>query len=109
LALFCQQNKNCYYYFDANLIRAQPHRVFYKLQDWLSLTSPLSEQYQLFSLTGHSRIGDSSKNMSSGHIIKQQSDYYSITLDVNLLQSAINETQVYQQVIIQHAIEALFS
>lgn len=106
LSQFCQQHKQQYYYYDANLIRIAPEETLQHIQNWLALSSPLSEQYQVFSLTGKAGAGDSSKNMQQGKIIKQQSNYDSLEIPKSLLKNIISETNKHREQIISHAIDA---
>ncbi len=107
LSRFCESYKNNYYYYDANLIRTDSKKSLKRIQKWLALTVPLSEKYQVFSLTGQSRVGDSSENMTKGQIIKQQTNYDEIEVPSQLLQTAIAETSRYRQLIIDQAIDSM--
>ncbi len=109
MAQFCEKYKNRYYYYDADLIRKDSENSLNCLQTWLSLETPLSEHYQVFSMTGRARMGDSSDNMTKGHIVKQQSDYDTIELPNKLLQQAQIESKHYRQLIIKNSIHSLTS
>lgn len=107
LAKFCERYKGCYYYYDADLIRSKPKHSLAQLQNWLSLESPLTEQYQMFSQTGQARAGDSSANMTKGKIIQQQTNYESIEIPADLLTSVHKETAQQRQLMIENSIESL--
>ena len=104
---FCEQNKNNYYYYDADLIRTKPEKSLTKIQKWLSLQTPLSEEYQVFSLTGQTRVGDSSHNMKRGKIIRQQTNYDDINIPSDLLNHIKIESERYRQQMINHAIDSM--
>ena len=107
LTQFCEKNKANYYYYDADLIRTNAEKSLAHIQNWLSLATPLSEEYQVFSLTGKPRVGDSSENMKKGRIVKQQTNYNAIEIPSHLLDKAVTETSQYRQQIISHAIDAI--
>lgn len=107
LADFCEKNKENYYYYDADLIRTDAEKSLTRIQNWLSLTTPLSEEYQIFSLTGKPRIGDSSDNMKKGRIVKNPTNYNAIEIPSHLLDKAVIETSKYRQQIISHAIDSI--
>jgi hypothetical protein len=107
LSQFCQQNKQQYYYYDADLIRTNTDKSLRRIEYWLSLTIPLKENYQLFSLTGQAKIGDSSENMKTGQIIQKQRNYDDIILPSHLLQRAEDISQHYRQHMINHAMDTL--
>ncbi len=109
LTQFCEQYKKQYYYYDADLIRSDSKKSLSRIQKWLSLSTPLAEEYQIFSLTGKPRVGDSSENMQAGHIVKQQSNYEEIIIEPKLLQKAVTETYKNRQIIIEHAIDSMIS
>lgn len=91
---FSQQYPQRYYYFDAELLRANTQSTLATLSQWLKLDSPLSEQYQRFTKTGVAGAGDTSPAISSGKVLNQANQYDAISLDADLLQQA---QQVYQQ------------
>ncbi len=103
LADFAQKYSSGFYYFDAELVRSEPQRLLPRLQQWLSLDSPLSEQYQIFSRTGQSRAGDSSANMQAGRIIKERTRYQNIDIPVSLLKPAEQDYQQCRQRILSNA------
>ncbi|MFK5985321.1 MAG: hypothetical protein QM479_07825 [Pseudomonadota bacterium] len=107
LAEFCKSNRDGYYYFDADIIRTSPEKILKAMQQWLSLSTPLTEQYQIFSQTGKPRAGDSSVNMKQGEIVKQQSSYADIEISEQLLQQVLATTQENKQFIKNYAIESL--
>jgi len=109
LVAFCERYKGKYYYYDADLIRNKPEKLLAAMQDWLSLNYPLKEQYQLFSQTGRMGAGDSSDNMKTGIIIKQQYHYNAIIIPINLLTQVIQETEQQRLFIINHAIAGVYS
>ena len=107
LVKFCEMNKSKYYYFDAELIRIDSEKILNYLQTWLSLDVALNDQYQMFSMTGKTRAGDSSENMTQGKIVQQNSNYDEIEIPDDLLQNAITKSQQAKQLIIAGAIEAI--
>ncbi len=107
LVSFCKCYHGQYYYYDADLIRNQPQKLLPIMKQWLSLNSALKEDYQLFSQTGCRRAGDSSENMKTGTIIKQQNNYKDIIVSQNLLNDVIKETEQQRLFIINHAIAAV--
>jgi len=107
LTSFCERYKGSYYYYDAELIRSCPEKSLQRMQNWLELDSPLSEQYQMFSQTGQARAGDSSANMRKGTIITQQTDYSDIAIPSSLLDDVTIATAKYKERIINYAIDAL--
>ncbi|MBE9526557.1 MAG: hypothetical protein IME94_06230 [Proteobacteria bacterium] len=107
LVQFCETNKTNYYYYDAELIRSEAKLLLSQLQKWLQLGSPLTENYQLFPLTGKPRSGDSSENMKKGRIVKQNSNYDDIKIPEDLLQQAIEQSQQYRQLLVSHSIESI--
>jgi len=107
LVKFCERYKGHYYYYDADLIRSSSKKSLQHIQSWLSLESPLTEQYQMFSQTGQTGAGDSSENMRKGEIIKQQTNYEAIEIPRDLLSTVIRETRDHKQIITENAIEAL--
>ncbi|MCW8931213.1 MAG: sulfotransferase [Gammaproteobacteria bacterium] len=107
MALFCKHHKNNFYYYDADLIRTHSEESLKHIQSWLSLSTPLTENYQVFSLTGRPRIGDSSENMKKGTIVKQQTNYDEIEIPTKLLQEVTLEAEKYRHLIISHAIDSM--
>jgi len=107
LAEFCQRYKGSYHYYDAELIRIKPKESLKRIQTWLSLETPLTEQYQIFSHTGQARKGDSSDNIKTGKIIAGQTEYNNIEIASHLLQKAEAETSLFKQQIIAHAIDSM--
>ena len=107
LARFCERYKGLYYYYDADLIRTNPQSSLSLMQNWLSLTTPLTEDYQVFSLTGKPRVGDSSINMKKGQIIKHQTNYDEIKMPSQLVHKAVTETRQYRRRIIAHAMDSI--
>jgi len=104
---FCTQYKQQYYYFDADIIRLQPETSLNALQKYLSLSTPLSEHYQIFSQTGQAGAGDSSENMKEGKIVYQQSNYEQIIISGDLLSAARAQYHRLRPLIINHARAAL--
>ncbi|MCU7819359.1 MAG: hypothetical protein KZQ57_10960, partial [gamma proteobacterium symbiont of Lucinoma myriamae] len=107
LAKFCERYKGCYYYYDADLIRSKPKECLAQLQNWLSLESPLTEQYQMFSQTGKAGAGDSSANMTKGKIIQQQTNYEALEIPSDLLSKVQKESAQHRQLMIENALESL--
>jgi hypothetical protein len=109
LARFCERYQERYFYYDADLIRTMPNKTLKHIQNWLSLMTPLTEQYQVFSLTGQPRVGDSSENMKKGRIVKHQTNYNEIEIPCHFLEKAVTETYKQRQFIIAHAIDSTIS
>jgi len=107
LASFCEHYKQSYYYYDADLIRTMPNETLKRIQNWLSLAITLTEQYQLFSLTGQPRLGDTSENIKKGRIVKHQTNYKEIEIPCHSLEKAEAETHKHKQFIVAHAIDSI--
>jgi hypothetical protein len=107
LAKFCERFKKHYYYYDADLIRKSPEETLSRIQKWLLLETPLTEQYQIFSQTGKPRRGDSSDNMKKGRIVKLQTNYKNIDIAPHLLIKAEAEINKLRPLILAHAIELM--
>jgi hypothetical protein len=90
---FCGTTRQPYYYYDAELLREAPRELLGKLTQWLDLDSPLKEDYQLFSQTGRSGKGDSSRRIRSGKIDRTRVDYSHIEVPEHVLARA-RETYV---------------
>ncbi len=109
IAIFCEQHKKCYYYYDAELIREAPEKLLAVMQKWLVLNSSLKEEYQIFSMTGKPRAGDSSTNMHQGNIIRQQTNYSDIHIPSQFLQQAVKEMNKYKLLIENYATESIIT
>jgi len=107
LAQFCERNKGSYYYYDADLIRTSPKKTLDCMQKWLSLTTPLTGQYQIFSQTGRPGAGDSTGNMKKGRIVQRQSNYEDIKIPRHLLQNAVSQAHRCKDLIVAHAIDSI--
>jgi len=107
LAAFCQLNPKKYYYYDAEVFQVAPTILLPTLSRWLELTSPLSEEYQVFSQTGVAGKGDSSKSIQSQKINRTSSDYSHIKLPVDKLNRAQEVYISCRQLIIDNAIDAV--
>ncbi len=107
LAKFCTHYRDKYYYYDADLIRTKPQETLARIKNWLSLKTPLTDQYHIFSLTGQAGAGDSSDNMKKGRIIQSRTNYKDIKIPSHLLQKAITETRKHKQLIVTHAIDSI--
>ena len=66
-----------YFYFNADAVVDNTSQLLSELTNWCCLTSPLSEEYQLFSHSGKTSFGDSSGNIMSGKVIKQNRQHNS--------------------------------
>lgn len=108
LVNFCQKYKGHYYYYDADLLRSRPQKILVAMQDWLSLNSPLREQYQFFAQTGCTGAGDSSENMKKGRIVKKQCDYNEVVIPSALLDKVSKEVYKQRKIIIEHAVEGVY-
>ena len=107
LADFCRQNSQHYYYFDANLIRTDTAHILSTLQRWLQLGSPLSEEYRLFRQTGKAGAGDTSRNIGSGRVVKQQSNYDEIELSAGLIARAESALRRLKPMMLENAIDSI--
>jgi len=85
LADFSRNNPGQYCYFDAELIKTDSRNLLHALARWCELTTPLSDRYQTFSLTGKARAGDSSDLISSGKIVSAEEDYSGIELEAQYI------------------------
>lgn len=103
LSEFCLQNPQQYYYFDAELIQSSTQEMLDSLTHWLQLTPPLSSRYQFFSKTGLAGAGDSSSMIKSGKIVKEPSDYSSIKIPGELLETAEKAYSKYRALMIKHS------
>ncbi len=106
LSKFSQQNTKTYYYFDAELIISHTEELLMTLSNWIQLSTPLKNQYQLFSQTGRAGAGDSSQAIKAGEIIKSANHYTDIDLADHLLESAELAYCNYRQQILEHAIDS---
>lgn len=107
LARFCEHYQASYYYYDADLIRTLPNETLKRIQNWLSLETPLSEQYQVFSLTGQPRVGDSSEHIKKGRIVKHQQNYKELAIPCHCLEKAVTELYKHKPLIVAHAIDSI--
>ena len=107
LAEFCQQNPQLYYYFDAELIQLNSADLLTALTQWLQLNSPLQNQYQLFSKTGKSGAGDSSKSIQSGKIVTSTNSYSNIEISDSLLEKAEQAYKKFRNIMMDLAIEEM--
>ena len=105
LSEFGQQNPQSYFYFDAELIRSNSTAMLATLTQWLQLESPLNDQYQLFSKTGKSGAGDSSKSIQSGKIVSSTNSYSNIEISDDLLESAEQAYRECRNKILNNAID----
>ncbi|MBT3726124.1 MAG: hypothetical protein HOG41_22365 [Gammaproteobacteria bacterium] len=105
LSEFGQQNPQSYFYFDAELIRSNSKDMLANLTQWLQLEPPLNEQYQLFSKTGKSGAGDSSKSIQSGKIVSSTNSYSNIEISDDLLESAEQAYRECRNKILNNAID----
>ncbi len=107
LSEFCQKNSQFYYYFDAELIQSNSTAMLATLTQWLQLESPLNDQYQLFSKTGKSGAGDSSKSIQSGEIVSSTNSYSNIEVPNDLLESAEKAYENFRSIILENSIEKI--
>lgn len=85
LADFSARHPRRYLYFDAPLARDDAPRLLAALGSWLGLTTPLSERYRTFSLTGVAGAGDSSPALADGRVLRHTPPPPGIPLDPALL------------------------
>ncbi len=107
LQQFCKSYSKRYYYYDAEIIRADPGVLLIPLQNWLELNNPLSTEYQIFSRTGQARAGDSSKHMYKGMIVKSSSRYNDIIISEQILEQALKQYDHVRETIITNAIDSV--
>jgi len=107
LAAFSQNNPGQYYYFDAELIKTDSQDLLQSLTRWCELTPPLSDRYQVFSLTGKARAGDSSGLIKSGKIEASENHYPGVKLKAQLLSQAELAYAEYREVMLGNARESL--
>jgi len=84
-------------FINAQSIIDQPDKVLASTTKHIGLPTPLSKEYDTFSLTGAKGAGDPSKHIQSGKIVKHRDQYESIEVEKHLLREA--ET-VYQQTVV---------
>ena len=107
IAGFCRSADRPYYYYDAALFQESPERILSRLTDWLTLDTPLSERYQLFSETGRAGKGDSSELIHSGKIVKTRTDYSHIHVPEEILGRAQRIHRECRELIIANAADAV--
>lgn len=103
LAAFSRENSGQYYYFDAELIKTDSQSLLQALTRWCQLTTPLSDRYRIFSLTGKAGAGDSSDFINSGKIESSESQYPEVKLDAHHLSRAEQAYAEYREVMLRHA------
>lgn len=106
IADFCQSHKQHYYY-DAEMFQLDPETLLPAMSDWLGLSQPLSEHYQIFSQTGKARKGDSSSDIKSGRINRVPKDYSHVNIDSSLLAEAEDAYQSCRRKMIESAIASV--
>lgn len=84
-------------FINAQNIIEQPDLVLSTTTKHLNLQTPLSKEYDTFSLTGAKGAGDPSKHIQSGKIVKQRDGYDAIEVDQELLTEA---NAVYEQTVV---------
>jgi len=82
-----------FYYLDAEDLIEHSTDALSALSSWLTLSQPLTPEYQMFSKTGTPKAGDSSELMRSRTISKQQNSYPDVALLPGTLAQA---EQIYQ-------------
>ena len=107
LADFSRTNTGQYYYFDAELIKTDSRNLLRALGRWCGLTTPLSDRYQTFSLTGKARAGDSSDLINSGKIEASEEDYSGVRLEAQHILRAEQAYAEYREVMLGHARDSL--
>ncbi len=107
LTEFCSSVRQPYYYYDAEMFQAAPKTLLPKLTAWLELESPLTEEYQIFSHTGKTGKGDSSKFIHSGKIDRTPIDYSHVTLPAEVLNAAQGVYAACRQEIMAKAVDVV--
>lgn len=107
LGEFSRKNPGRYLYFDAELVKTGSRHLLRAITRYCELETPLSERYQIFSLTGKARAGDSSSLINSGKIEVSGSGYPGIQLEPHYLSRAEQAYKEYRNVMLKHAGEAL--
>jgi hypothetical protein len=67
----------------------------------------LSDRYQRFSKTGIAKAGDSSRAITSGKVISQESHYPYISLDADLVQRALDAYRICRRQLLDNAIASV--
>jgi hypothetical protein len=106
LADFCRSRNWPYYFYDAELFQAAPEQLLGRLTAWLELDAPLSERYQLFSLTGKAHMGDSSPLIRSGKIEQARVDYSHVRVPGDMLSRAREVYRDCRAVMLAHAADS---
>ena len=107
LAEFSRNNPGQYFYFDAELIKTDSRDLLHALARWCELTTPLSDRYQTFSLTGKARAGDSSELINSGKIEASEEDFSGIELEAKHISQAEQAYAECRRVMLGNARESL--
>jgi len=71
--------KEKYLFIEADNLIQHPDETLKNITQYLALSAPLTKEYKIFPKTGEKRVGDSSKNISSGIITPKETQ--NITLD----------------------------
>lgn len=107
LAEYCCSADQDYYYFDSEVLRDDPDVLLPALTRWLELEPPLRASYDIFSLTGESRKGDSSRLIRSGRIDRTERNYSHIAIPDRCLQMAQHIYRDCRRSIIRGAADAV--
>jgi hypothetical protein len=107
LATFSRENPGRYLYFDAELLKTGSRQLLGAITRYCELTTPLLERYQVFSLTGKARAGDSSSLINSGKIQASGSRYPGIQLATHYLSRAEQAYKEYRGIMLKHAGQSL--
>jgi len=86
-----QQIPNKFYYLQAEDLRQQTDKELLNLQQFLNLKSFIPAEYKNFTNTGKEKYGDSSNNIKTGKVQKNETDYSTTKLDGNILEVAIQK------------------
>ncbi|MCL6555267.1 MAG: hypothetical protein K6T56_02775 [Burkholderiales bacterium] len=103
LAQFAERFPGRYVYFDAELWQRAPETLLAWLGGLLGLATPLSNEYQLFPLTGKPGAGDSSPRIASGRIERTARQIPQGLLPADLLAEAEETYASCRARLIRHA------
>lgn len=82
-------------YISSESLTNKPNETLSNISNFLSLETPITPRYNIYSDTGRGGVGDPSKNIKSGVILKETiEDKYSKELLQNLNMDKINEVYI---------------
>jgi hypothetical protein len=84
-----------YFYLDAEAVQKTPRETLDILGNWLALSTPLSERYEIQNKTAKDQAGDNSERMTQGQIIPESNNTNNFSVSPELIHRAI---PVYEEV-----------